>query len=145
MAEDESVDGPKIAAEILNRMPSDARERILGSMRQQAPKVVEQVEDKMFRFDQILEVTAQGLQVLLQSITQSDLVLSLKTAAPEVKAVLLSNMTERRRNQILDELGSLPPVRLRDVEDAQRRILQRLEELRTAGSVKTQGDGGFYV
>jgi flagellar motor switch protein FliG len=144
-ASDERVNGAKIAAEILNRMSAENKDRILKAIRERSPEVAAQVDANLVHFDQILDITAQGLQLLLQSISQPDLVLSLKTASGEVKEILFKNMSDRKRKQVQEEFDLLPPIRISEVEGAQRRILDKLTELRGAGLIKTDGKDGIWV
>ena len=145
MSKDETVDGPRIAAEILNKISGPQKERLLAAIQQKNPHIATKIQESLIRFDDILNVTATGLQVLLQSIQHQDLILSLKTASEETKTVLLQNLSDRRRTQVLEEFKLLPPTKIQEVEDAQRRILDKLSELRTSGMIRTKGTDDLYV
>lgn len=145
MSEDESINGPKIAAAILNRMKGPAKERIVRAIQQREPELAVRIEENLFNFEELTELTPQGMQLLLQSVSQSDLVLSLKTASGQVREAVLRNMSERRQQILLDELAGLPPVRISEVEQAQRRILQVLDELRSLGKLRTQSKNDIWV
>jgi len=141
----EEVNGPKIAADILNRMPAEKRKALTEAIQKKSPEAAQKIQESLFNFDDLLNISAQGLQVLLGAISQGDLVLSLKTASNEVRDILFSNMTERKKTQVQEDFALLPPVRLSEVEAAQKRILTKLDELRTAGLVRSSKDTGVWV
>lgn len=142
---DETVDGPGAAAAILNSMRPAQRERIMKAMQQASPEVAVKVEEKLYNFEEVADLQPQGVQILIKEIEHRDLVLSLKTASDKVKKVLFDNMTERRRQIVSEDFAALPQVKLRDVEEAQRRIMIKLSALRTSGLLKTQSKNDVWV
>lgn len=142
---DEKVDGAKIAADILNRMQSKNRDRILRDMETRDPEILVKVQEKLFDFNDIASLTPQGMQVLIKSIEHNDLIMSLKTASIEVKEAFFTNMTERKAALVKEDFESLPKVKLTDVEDAQRRIIKKLDELRSSGQIRTQSKNDVWV
>jgi len=145
MAEDEKIDGVRIAADILNKMSSANKERIVKEIQQKHPEIAEKIESNLFNFSDIAELTSQGVQVLIKEVEHDDLVLSLKTASSEVKEVLFNSMTERKQKLVEDDFEALSPVRPVQVEDAQKRILAKLDELRTQGLIRTKSSNDFWV
>lgn len=75
MSKDESVDGPKIAADIINRM-SGEKERIVRAISQKAPSLAQKIEDNLINFEKIGELTPQGVQTLMHNVNSLDLVLA---------------------------------------------------------------------
>lgn len=142
---DEVVDGPAIAAQILNRMKTPNKDRLVASIRSAEPALAAKIEEKLFNFDEIAEVAPQGIQLLIKSVDYQDLLYSLKTASPGVKSALLSNMSDRKRSMVEEDFEAVPPLRLVEVEEAQRRIMLKLDELRKAGLVKTTGKKDVWV
>lgn len=140
---DEQVDGPAVAAQILNRMNTSTKDRLVAKIRMSEPVLATKIEQNLFNFDDIADVTPQGLQVLVKSVDHDDIVLSLKIASPGAKSALLDNMSERKRKMVEDDFISLRPTRLIEVEEAQRRIMLKLDELRKAGLVRTGGGRMF--
>jgi flagellar motor switch protein FliG len=138
MSQDEKVDGPKLAADILSRMKPANREKIVESIKSRHPELLAKIEEKLVRFDDIVEASDQGIQLLLQRIAPTDLVLSLKTAGLEVKNALFKNMSDRKRRQVEEEVDRLGPVRVTEVEAAQRRIAVTLDQLRTEGLIRSR-------
>ncbi|MCB0340485.1 MAG: hypothetical protein KDD53_12815 [Bdellovibrionales bacterium] len=145
MSHDERVDGPKIAANILNKMSARNKERIVNRIQAKNPAIAAKINNRLFDFNDIMELAPQGVQVLIKEIDPSDLTLSMKTASPEVKEYLLDNMSARKRSLVVEELDSLPPIRLNEVEAAQRRVLQTLDDLRTAGLVRSREESEIWV
>ncbi len=142
---DEFVDGPAAAAKILNSMTTANRERILKEISSLDPDLAGRIESNLSTFDDLLELTSQSIQRLIQEVDQSDLVVSMKIASDEVKDFLYTNMSERKRQQVKDDFDNLPPVRINQVEDAQHRILAKLEELREKGLVRSKSSKDIYA
>lgn len=142
---DEVVDGAGIAAKILNSMRPAARERIVKAIQAAQPEVAVKIEEKLFNFEEISDLQPQSVQILIKEIEHRDLVLSLKTASENVKKVLFENMSDRRRQIVEEDFSALPQVKLRDVEEAQRRIMTKLSALRTSGLLKTQSKNDIWV
>ncbi|MCB0354934.1 MAG: hypothetical protein KDD64_15480 [Bdellovibrionales bacterium] len=143
--EDQEVDGAAIAAEILNRMRPDAKQRIVSAIAEQAPAVAEKLESKLYRFEDILDLNAKSLQLLVASVNSHDLVLSLKVASHEIREALFGAVSTRRKKLIEGELRTLPPVKLSEVEAAERRILITMEELKSEGKLVDTTSTGVYA
>ncbi len=142
---DEAVNGPKIAALILSRMKGAQKERIVKAIQNSDPAIATKIEENLFNFDEIADLPNASVQVLLQNISPKDLVVSLKTASEKVKTIIFLNMSERKQQIVKDDFQALAPTRLSDVEEAQRRILGKLDELRTAGLLRTQSKNDIWV
>lgn len=145
MTDDESVDGPGIAAAILNKLPPERRAKLMSAIESTNPQIATKITASLFTFDELQDISAQGIQVLLREVAQADLVLSLKKITDKTKAVIMENLSERKQKIVLDELSALPPTPVRDVEQAQRRILEKLEELRTSGAIRTKSKNDVWV
>ncbi len=142
---DEPVDGARVAAMILNEMRPEQKERLVSALHERAPELAAKIEENLFRFDDIVEISAKGLQTLLGAIDHHDLVLSLKTAKEETKKILLQNMSDRKRQMVEEDFNALPAARLTEVEQAQRRILEILDKLRTEGRITSIGESDLWV
>lgn len=145
MGKDEPVDGGRVAAKILNCMPDSKKKRLLESIKESSPKAFQRIEENVFSFDDIPSVTARGLQKLVKEISHNDLVLSLKTASQSVREALLQNMSDRKRQIVVEDLESLGPKLKSEVEEAQKRIIQKLDELRAEGSIQTASTEDIWV
>ena len=125
--------GAKTVAEVLNRVDPTTQKTILNRLDDHSPSLAEQIRGLMFTFEDLVGVDDRGLQKIIQSVEQKDLVLSLKAAGDEVKDKIFRNMSERTASTMKQEIEFLGPVRLRDVEEAQRNVVavvRRLEEAR---------------
>jgi flagellar motor switch protein FliG len=89
----------------------------------------------MFVFDDLDSLSDREIQVLLREVEQKDLVIALKTASYEVKDKILSNMSDRVREYIEEEIEFLGPMRLSEVEEIQLRIVQKVRQLEEQGQV----------
>lgn len=129
MSKENPIDGPRVAAQILSHMPSEDRSRLVEAIREANPAMAARIEDNLFCFETLAEVSDQAVQKLLREVPHQDVVISLKAAPAAVKEKIFSNMSESRQRLVEDDVESLPPMRASDVEAAQRRILKRLEDL----------------
>lgn len=141
----EFVDGPAAAAKILNHMSADNRERILNRITKVDERLAEQIEDNLSSFDDILDLTPRSVQKLILSIDHDDLVLALKLASEDAKNFLYENMSDRKRSQVKDDLNSLAPMHIAQIQDAQQRILNTLDRLRTQGLLHSKAKNDIYV
>jgi flagellar motor switch protein FliG len=142
---DEAVDGPAIAAKILNRMKTGNKERLVQRIQAAQPEVFKKIVENLYNFEDIATLTPQSLQVLIKEIEHRDLVVSLKTASEAVKKAFFENMSPRKLQVVQEDYASLPPTRLSEVEEAQRRIMKTLEDLRTSGKIKGQAKHDVWV
>ena len=127
-----------MAAEILNRLPKAQKERLLAAIEKQDPAIAAKLQENVYRFDEIADLNPKSVQARVTTIEERDLLLSLKTASDPVKERILSGVSERKRKIMLEELALLPPTPKKDVEDAQRRVMEKLEQLRASGEVRAE-------
>ncbi len=123
--------GIESVAMILNLTSKSAEKAILESLAQRDAEIAISVKNLMFVFDDLVAVSERDLQRILVEVEQRDLALGLKGSSEELKAKLLGNISQRAAEAILEEIDLMGPVRVSDVEEAQRRILeiaQTLEE-----------------
>jgi flagellar motor switch protein FliG len=145
MSNSEEVDGPGIAAAILSKMREERKDRLMRAIKDSDPQIAAKVEEKLYDFDKLLELTPQSLQLLLQSISDRDLILSLKTASEATTKAIYHNLSERKAEYIKGEFENTPPVRLAEVLKAQKRILDKLEEFLNQGSLKVIASKDIWV
>ncbi len=131
----QDVGGPKVVADILNLTGSTIEKNILDNMDAQDPETAESVRNLMFVFSDIVNLTDREIQVLLREADQKDLVIALKGAEDDLKEKILSNMSERVRTFITEEMDFLGPMRLSEVEEVQLRIVQQVRQLEEQGQV----------
>ena len=97
------------------------------------PELAEEIRKLMFVFEDLVFVDDKGIQSLLKEVDQSKLVIALKTAPEEIKAKLFKNMSGRAAQLLQEDLESLGPTKLSDVEKAQNEIVQKAKDLEAAG------------
>ncbi len=134
--------GAKTVAEVLNRVDPATQKGILGRLDEHSPSLAEQIRALMFTFEDLVNVDDRGLQRLIQAVEQKDLVLSLKAAGEEVVRKIFKNMSERTAEIVKQEIEFLGPVRLKDVEEAQRKVVDAARKLEEAGEIILSRPGG---
>ena len=131
MSKDENVDGPGIAAAILERMNPENKQRILERMEESAPELAEKVEDRILNLEKLGGATSKNLQSLAQKANFHDLAIALSESSAEVREKLLSNMTARRREIVEEEMRLLGNIKPKDLTNAKRRVLSIMDEIST--------------
>ena len=134
--------GVKDVAEVLNRVDRATEKAILSVLEEKDPELADEIKNHMFVFDDIVLVDDTGIQKTLREIDNKDLALALKASSEDVKDKVLKNMSERARQLIDEELEFMGPVRLRQVEEAQQKIVAVIRRLEEAGEVIIAGRGG---
>ena len=123
--------GPKLAAEILNTADKELESRIFAQLDAEVPEVAENIRNLMFTFEDLIRLDNRGMQVVLKEVPREDLMLALKTASPAMRDKIFGNISQRAAEILKEDMGSMGPVRLKDVEKAQANIVgivRRLEE-----------------
>jgi len=134
--------GVKEVAEILNRIDRNAEKTIMADLEERDPELADEIARLMFTFDDLVYVEDGGIQKALREIETKDLAMALKSASEEVKEKVFRNMSERAREMILEEIEFMGPVRLKQVEEAQQKIVSVVRRLEDAGELVVQGRGG---
>ena len=132
---DQDVGGPKVVADMLNLTGSSVEKNILDNMDSQDPEVAEAVRNLMFTFEDIAKLTDREIQGLLREVDQKDLTVSLKAASEELRDKVLGNLSERVRTMLTEEMEFLGPMRLKEVEEVQLRIVQQVRQLEEQGQI----------
>ena len=136
-----SVGGVKAAANILNFLDTSSESAIMDSIRETDGDLGDRIQDLMFVFDNLADVDNQGIQALLREVSSESLVLALKGADDLVKEKIFSNMSKRAAEMLRDDLESRGPVKLSDVEGAQKEILAVARRLADSGDIALGGKG----
>jgi flagellar motor switch protein FliG len=136
------VGGVESVAEILNLADRGTEKGIMEGLEGQDPDLVEQIRRLMFVFEDILLVNDKGIQAVLKEIDNDELALALKTASDELKNKIFGNMSERAATLIKEDMEYMGPVRLKDVEVSQQKIVDVVRRLEDAGEIIISGRGG---
>jgi flagellar motor switch protein FliG len=137
-----AMGGPKSVAAILNKLSSEAAKEITESIEQRDHQLASEIKNLMFLFEDIIFVDDRGIQRVLREVDKKDLALSLKVADEKLKTKILSNMSERAQEMLREELQYMGPVRLKEVEAAQARIVAVVKQLEESGEIIIAGRGG---
>jgi len=127
--------GVNYLADVMNNLDTRTEKSIMEELDVSDPELVEEIRKKMFTFDDIVFLDNREIQTFLRECDQKDLTVALKGAGAEVKDVIMSNMSQRQQETIRTDLQYLHNVRMRDVEDAQRAIIDTIRRLEEAGEI----------
>ncbi len=134
--------GVREVADILNLVDRAAEKTIMADLEERDPELADEISRLMFTFDDIVYVDDTGIQKTLREVESKDLALALKAAGEEVSEKILRNMSERAREMIKEEIEFMGPVRMRNVEEAQQKIVAVIRRLEESGEVVMSGRGG---
>ncbi len=140
-----SVGGVKVAANILNLMDTSMETAIIGTISESDADLGTRIQDLMFVFDDLADVDDRGLQALLREASGEMLCVALKGADPRVRDKFTKNMSKRAAEMLLEDMEAKGPVRLADVEAAQKDILSTARRLAEAGEIVLGGKGEDFV
>ncbi len=130
-----SIGGVKVAANILNFMDSGQDQTILGAINQIDAELGARIQDLMFVFDNLIELDDRELQAMLREVPNDRLGLALRGADARVREKITRNMSQRAAQILLEDMEARGPVRLSDVEGAQKEILAIVRRLADQGVI----------
>jgi len=136
------VGGVQAAAKIMNFTKQAMEARIMKSLGKEDKNLMISIQESMFVFDNLIMSDDKSLQTLLRNVDTEDLVLSLKGADEPLREKLFSCMSSRAAANLQDEMEALGPVRLTEVQEAQKRIINVARRLSDEGSIVLAGRGG---
>jgi len=134
------VGGLKRAADIVNCMDTATEEALMAIIRERDEALSTSIQELMFTFENLLDLDDRSVQRVLREVSGEDLVKALKGATPEIKALVVKNMSKRAAEVLEDDLQNRGPMRVSDVEAAQRGILATVRKLADAGEVMLGGE-----
>ncbi|AUZ47451.1 MULTISPECIES: flagellar motor switch protein FliG [Pseudomonas] len=137
-----TLGGIKRAADIMNFLDSSVEGQLMDSIREIDDTLSGQIEDLMFVFNNLADVDDRGIQALLREVSSDVLVLALKGSDEGVKEKIFKNMSKRASELLRDDLEAKGPVRVSDVETAQKEILTIARRMAEAGEIVLGGKGG---
>lgn len=137
--------GAAEAAKIVNNSRTSAEQRIIRALAKLDKGLARTIEDEMFVFDNLLAVDDKGLGTLMRSVENDVLVVALKGADPRLRDKILGCMSSRAAQSIVDEMADRGPIRLAEVQDAQKEILAIARRLASEGTINLGGKDDDYV
>jgi len=137
-----ACDGVSIAANILNFLDPEIESEITEFLKENDAELAEKIENSMFIFENLLDADDRGIQALLREVSSDTLLIALKGADEAVKEKIFRNMSQRAAEMLRDDLEAKGPVRLSEVEEAQKEILAIAKRMADAGEIALGGKGG---
>ncbi|MGG3019576.1 flagellar motor switch protein FliG [Geobacillus stearothermophilus] len=134
--------GIEAVVEVLNQVDRSTERTILEVLEIQDPELAEEIKKRMFVFEDIVTLDNRAIQRVIREVDNNDLMLALKVASDEVKEIVFRNMSTRMAETFKEEMEYMGPVRLRDVEEAQSRIVAIIRRLEEAGEIVIARGGG---
>ena len=134
--------GVDIVAKMMGGMDRTTEQSILTEMDEVDQPMADQIRALRFTFEDILKIDDPGIQLILKEINQEDLLVGLKTASDELKEKLFTNMSERGAMMMKDDLESLGPTKISDVEKGQQKVIAVIKKLEEDGKVSVGGGSG---
>jgi len=141
----EEIGGVRMVAEILNRMDRSTSQGVLEMIESNNPELAATIRDLMFVFDDILLLDDMGIREILKNVDRKALTMALKGTTDEMKEKFMRNMSERAQQLLVEEMDYLGPVRLKDVEAAQREIVEVVRGLDEEQVIQIGGGGDEVV
>ena len=140
-----TMGGFKTAANIINFMDSSVGSAIMTAIQEHDNEMSDGIQELMFVFDNLIDIDDRGIQALLREVSSDNLTLALKAADEKIKDKILKNMSKRAAEMLKEDMESRGPVKLSDVEGAQKEILAVARRLADAGEIVLGGGGEEFV
>jgi len=141
LAKRASRDSHELLADIFNNFDRNAETKFMGKLEERSVESAERVRALMFTFEDLKKIDKSGIQTLLRGVDKDKLGLALKGASDTVKELFLSNMSERASKILKEDMESMGPVRIKDVDEAQMAIVGIAKDLAAKGEIMIAGDG----
>ncbi|MFN8388995.1 MAG: flagellar motor switch protein FliG [Bdellovibrionota bacterium] len=145
MGAEEELGGPKSCADILNFVDRNNEERILAEIEETYPELAEDIRNLMFTFEDVAKIDDRSVQTILKEVPRDQLVIALKTASEDLRNLLFRNISQRAAEMLKDDLESLGPTKLKDVEKAQQGIVDIVRRLEAEGKITVASGGAEDV
>jgi flagellar motor switch protein FliG len=134
--------GPAAVAKVLTLASGSTEKAVIESITQRNHELAQQITNLMFAFEDLTTLDGKSMQRILRDVDSKELALALKAASEELKQHIMKNMSERAAAALTEEMEYLGPVRVKDVEAAQTRIIAAVRTLEEAGEIVLSGRGG---
>lgn len=140
----QQMGGVRTAAEILNFLSAENETSVMNHLKSYDEDMAQKIMDEMFVFENIIDIDARGIQVLLREVPSESLIVALKGASQALRDKIFKNMSQRAADMMKEDLEAKGPVRLSEVETEQKNILQIVRRLSDEGQiVLSKGDDAF--
>ena len=139
------IGGVDHVVEILNTVDRGTEKHIMETLEIEDPELAEEIRKKMFVFEDILLLDDRAIQRVLRDVDNNDMAIALKGANEEVQNVIFNNMSKRLAVMIKEDMEFMGPVRMKDVEEAQQKIVSTIRKLEDSGEIVISRGGGDEV
>ncbi|WP_163328096.1 flagellar motor switch protein FliG [Desulfurobacterium thermolithotrophum] len=136
---EETLSGIDIAAEIVNNLPKEIAQDLLDEIRKENPSLADSIEERMFKFEDIIKLDNRAIIEILKAVDKNDLLLALKGAPEDILNKFLSNMSKRAAQMFLEDMEALGPVKKSDVEKARKKVIAIIKKLAEEGKIELGG------
>ena len=137
--------GVAVAASLMGKLDRTTETSILTAMDEVDQELADEIRNLRFTFEDILKIDDNGIQIMMKEIQQEDLLVSLKTASDDLKEKLYNNMSDRAALMLKEDLDSLGPTKMSDVEKGQQKIIAVCKKLEDEGKIVIGGGGEEMV
>ncbi|NMB00018.1 MAG: flagellar motor switch protein FliG [Firmicutes bacterium] len=127
--------GIESAVDVLNMVDRATEKTIIDALEEEEPELAEEIRKRMFVFEDIILLDDRSIQKVLREVDSKDLALALKTASEEVSARIYKNMSKRAAEMLKEDIDYMGPVRLRDIEETQQKIVATIRRLEDTGEI----------
>ncbi len=139
------IGGVDAVVEILNAVDRGTEKHIMESLEIEEPELADEIRKKMFVFEDILLLDDRAIQRVLRDVATDDLTVALKSTNEQVQAAIFNNMSKRLAVMVKEDMEFMGPVRMKDVEEAQQKIVNIIRKLEDAGEIIISRGGGDDV
>ena len=139
------VGGVDSVVEVLNTVDRGTEKHIMENLEIEEPELADEIRKKMFVFEDILMLDDRSIQRVLREVENSELAVALKNANEEVQNVIFNNMSTRLVDMIKEDMEYMGPVRLKDVEEAQQKIVNIIRKLEDSAEIVISRGGGDEI
>lgn len=139
------VGGVDSIVNILNTVDRSTEKHIMESLEMEEPELADTIRRKMFVFEDIMLLDNRSIQTVLREVDNNELAIALKNANEDVKELIFNNLSSRLAQMIREDMEFMGPVKLKDVEDAQQKIVNIIRKLEDAGEIVISRGGGDEI
>ncbi|MBR1700970.1 MAG: flagellar motor switch protein FliG [Lachnospiraceae bacterium] len=139
------IGGVDAVVEILNTVDRGTEKHIMETLEIEEPELAEEIRKKMFVFEDILLLDDRAIQRVLRDVDNNDLEIALKGANEQVQGAIFNNLSKRLATMIKEDMDFMGPVRMKDVEEAQQKIVNIIRKLEDAGEIVISRGGGDEI
>ncbi len=139
------VGGVDSIVEILNTVDRSTEKHIMETLEIEEPELADEIHRKMFVFEDILSLDDKSIQRVLREVDNNELAVALKGSNEEVQSVVLNNLSKRLATMIKEDMDFMGPVRLKDVEEAQQKIVNIIRKLEDSAEIIISRGGGDEI